>query len=355
MNERFVDIANIKTKHAKVKHTSYPIARKYLQELNTPESKEPLIYKDYKEKVVDLVAKSKGCTNAKAKKELEDKILLESENNLLSSISRKINGDTIDRVLRFLPEILHFESKRYNTISTGLGLRGLNKNDGQLSLFLDAEERQLNNSGTDRTQFPVVEFDCTEWAKHIFDVDKPQTTQKRRLSDTIDKLAEFKTCHPLGNGLFVMMPLIEKKIDFVDTNKGIVKTYLSLNPILSLAIQNGKPKDDFALSPPIRDVVKYLTKKIEWNLYNKLTEMYSYAFGAIKSGRTTHKETIEKIYSELIPEKDYKNNHYTKSKKEINVAFQKMQEIGIIEKGSFQKEGKIFVWEWGKDFLKNNN
>ena len=223
----------------------------------------------YREDAIETFLNEKGFTEEE-KKEAKEKLFMENDSDVISSISRNIKGDTIDRLLNFLPEALYWENIISGN-STGLGIIQNKKDDLHYPLFLEVNEKSLEELKNKNIKYKaVIICDSNEWAKQIFCTDKPQRIQKKRLTDTLKKLEEYKVFHSVGDGLFEVMPLVE--VRYLVDAKNRSKTYrLTLNPILTLAIKNGIPQEDFVKCMPLKEKIKYSNiNKVYWHLIGYL-------------------------------------------------------------------------------------
>lgn len=357
-----------KTEKAEVKDIpSYPSPRSFSEEyLKSREEAGSLIPK-YKAEILRALQERKSrAFSAEQAKEIESKIIVVEAGKadaILSSLSHSATGVTMDRVLRFIPELLYTENNRLRTLPQGTAYRAISpKEDTQLSLFVQAEEQaQLANS----QGAPILRYNNREWAKRIYNKSNPKPNEEGYIEKVVEQLSQTKIYYPLGGGKYAYAPLIWRSntgvLDTQDAD-GLNYEYIRLNPLFTLALTENKGKisgGEVVWHAPIRLVGSVLTKSIEYRLLERLEYLYSYAHSAIKAKASKgeieeHSEDKEKLLS-IVSTADAASLKKNKSRivKDLLTAFVKMEEeIGIIAKGTFREKGKNYIWGWAPDFNK---
>lgn len=344
--------------------SSYPSPRAYSEEYLKTKDEETAIMPVYKEEIVRALRKRQGgCLTEAQAKEIEDKIIVIQDGKrdaILSTLSRSATGVTMDRVLRFLPELLYRENTKLKTLSEGTAYRAISpKEDTQLSLFVETEEKALS-SGT-----AILKYSSREWAKLIYNKSNPLPKEEGFIDRVVEQLSQTKIYYPLGGGKYAYTPLIWRSntgvIDTQDAD-GLNYEYIRLHPLFTLALTEGKRgiKGDAPIvwHAPIRIVGSILTKTIEYRLLDRLELLYSYAHSAIKAKAATgeiemHSESKDKLLS-IVSTADAASLKKNKSRiiKDILTAFAKMEQIGIIANGTFKEDKSNYIWGWNPDFFK---
>ena len=344
--------------------SSYPSPRAYSEEYLKTKDEETAIMPVYKEEIVRALRKRQGgCLTEAQAKEIEDKIIVIQDGKrdaILSTLSRSATGVTMDRVLRFLPELLYRENTKLKTLSEGTAYRAISpKEDTQLSLFVETEEKALS-SGT-----AILKYSSREWAKLIYNKSNPLPKEEGFIDRVVEQLSQTKIYYPLGGGKYAYTPLIWRSntgvIDTQDAD-GLNYEYIRLHPLFTLALTEGKRgiKGDAPIvwHAPIRIVGSILTKTIEYRLLDRLEYLYSYAHSNIKAKAATgeiemHSESKDKLLS-IVSTADAASLKKNKSRiiKDILTAFAKMEQIGIIANGTFKEDKSNYIWGWNPDFFK---
>lgn len=346
------------TKEGKI--SSYPSPRSYGVEYLKSKEEETLSVAMYKSELL------KALQEREPNKANEENIIIvqsDTTNAILSTLARSTSGVTMDRVLRFIPELLYRQNKNLATISDGRAYRAINSTDTQLSLFVEAEEGE--NKTADISKTAIVKYNSREWAKFIYDKSNPQPTEVKLIEKVIDKLTQTKIYFPLGGGKYAYSPLIWR------SNTGIIDTqdiegdnyeYLRLHPLFTLALTECKKgiyaDKEIIWHAPISVTAKLLTKSLEYRLLEKMELLYSYAKEAIrvadkKDKRVEHKENKEKLL-QVVCVADIASIKKNKSRiiKDLYTAFNKMEQIGIIVEGSFKEDKNNYIWEWSPNYFK---
>ena len=334
---------NKKRKGTKKEDKAFLMSRAYSDELTTGEKEGATLLKSYKDMVVDAYKKNQLLHPSK-QKEFEEKIL-DTENGLLiSSISIAFKGDTIDKILNFIPEVLYQQNVKLETQSTGLALKSL-----QLTFPFD--ENILENSFSSKAlkNMPIILYERNEWAKNIFG-ENPQNSQKKRLEEHLNKLKEFRVISPSHGGGVDLLPLIFELPEHI-TKEGKIVRRLLLNSVFTLAIENGTPKERFIKSLSVAERSKYLSNKIEWRLSSLLENYYSASYNNIKNDNLAFKIKVDTIIEKIGTEISKKHRNETRTLKAISSSFHNMEQLGIIKKGSFRREGDFYLWDWDKDYF----
>ena len=343
--------------------SSYPSPRAYSEEYLKTKDEETAIMPVYKEEIVRALRKRQGgCLTEAQAKEIEDKIIVIQDGKrdaILSTLSRSATGVTMDRVLRFLPELLYRENTKLKTLSEGTAYRAISpKEDTQLSLFVEAEGKALS-SGT-----AILKYSSREWAKMISQKSNPRPNEEEYIERVIEQLSQTKIYYPLGGGKYAYNPLIWRSntgvIDTQDAD-GLNYEYIRLHPLFTLALTENKGKisgAEVVWHAPMRVTSPLLTKPIEYRLLSKLELLYSYAHSAIKAKAATgeiemHSESKDKLLS-IVSTADAASLKKNKSRivKDLLTAFAKMEQIGIIAKGTFKENKSNYIWGWNPDFFK---
>lgn len=353
------------TKPSKEKElTSYPSPRSYSVEYLKSKQEAASLMPLYKEEIVRaLQERQKGRLSDRQAKDIEDKIIVIQDGKadaILSTLSHSATGVTMDRVLRFIPELLYRENSRLRTLSQGTAYRAISpKEDTQLSLFIEAEEQAMSK-GT-----AIVRYSSREWAKLIYDKSNPLPKEEGFIERVIEQLSQTKIYYPLGAGKYAYSPLIWRSntgvLDTQDAD-GLNYEYIRLHPLFTLALTESKKgiTGDAPITwhAPIRLVGSLLTKTIEYRLLERLELLYSYAYSTIKAkaskGETEeHRENKEQLLS-IVSTADAASLKKNRSRilADITTAFAKMQQIGIIVEGSFKEDKNNYIWRWAPDYLK---
>lgn len=340
-----IDIFSVKGRKKKKgakKNNTFFMSKAYSDELTKGETEGAKLIKSYKEHVIDAYKKNQ-IINPKNEKDFASKLLDVEQGVLISSISKAFKGDTIDKILNYIPQVLYEQNVRYSTQSTGLAL-----NSVQLKLPF---EDNLENVFSERTlkNMPVILYERNEWAKNIFG-GKPQNSQKKRLDEHINKLKEFRVISPAHNGGINLLPLIYELPEHI-TKDGKIIRRLSLNSIFTLAIEKGTPKERFIKSLSVAERSKYLTNKTDWRLSSLLESYYSASYYNIQSGKISFKIGVNTIIEKIGTEIDKKHRHETRTLTAISSSFYNMEQLGIIKKGSFRREGDFYLWDWNKEYF----
>ena len=344
--------------------SSYPSPRSYSEEYLKSRQEAGELMPKYKAEIVKaLQDRQKYSLSDKQAKEIEDKIIIIQDGKadaILSTLSHSATGVTMDRVLRAIPELLYRENTKLKTLSEGTAYRAISpKEDTQLSLFVEAEEKALS-TGT-----AILRYSSREWAKLIYNKSNPLPKEEGFIDRVVEQLSETKIYYPLGGGKYAYMPLIWRSntgvLDTQDAD-GLSYEYIRLHPLFTLALTEGKrgTLGDRAITwhAPIKVVGSVLTKTIEYRLLERLEYLYSYAHSAIKAKAATgeiemHSEGKDALLS-LVSTADAASLKKNKSRiiKDILTAFAKMEEIGIIAKGTFKEDRLNYRWGWSPDYLK---
>lgn len=343
--------------------TSYPSPRSYSAEYLKSRQEAGSLIPIYKQEIVRaLQERLKGRLSDRQAKDIEDKIIVIQDGKadaILSTLSHSATGVTMDRVLRFIPELLYRENSRLRTLSEGTAYRAISpKEDTQLSLFVQAEEQAMSR-GT-----AIVRYSSREWAKLIYDKSNPLPKEEGFIERVVEQLSQTTLYYPLGGGKYAFAPLIWRSntgvIDTQDAD-GLNYEYIRLHPLFTLALTENKGKisgGEVVWHAPIRLVGSVLTKSIEYRLLERLEYLYSYAHSAIKAkaskGETEeHRENKEQLLS-IVSTADTASLKKNKSRilADITTAFAKMEQIGIIAKGSFKEDRNNYIWRWAPDYLK---
>ena len=343
--------------------SSYPSPRAYSEEYLKTKDEETAIMPVYKEEIVRaLIKRQGGCITEAQAKEIEDKIIVIQDGKadaILSTLSRSATGVTMERVLRFIPELLYRENTKLKTLSEGTAYRAISpKEDTQLSLFVEAEEKALS-SGT-----AILKYSSREWAKMISQKSNPRPNEEEYIERVVEQLSQTKIYYPLGGGKYAYTPLIWRSntgvIDTQDAD-GLNYEYIRLHPLFTLALTENKGKisgAEVVWHAPMRVTSPLLTKPIEYRLLNKLELLYSYAHSAIKAKAATgeiemHSESKDKLLS-IVSTAGAASLKKNKSRivKDLLTAFAKMEQIGIIAKGTFKENKSNYIWGWNPDFFK---
>ena len=171
--------------------SSYPSPRAYSEEYLKTKDEETAIMPVYKEEIVRALRKRQGgCITEAQAKEIEDKIIVIQDGKtdaILSTLSHSATGVTMDRVLRFLPELLYRENTKLKTLSEGTAYRAISpKEDTQLSLFVETEEKALS-SGT-----AILKYSSREWAKLIYNKSNPLPKEEGFIYRVVEQLSQTK-------------------------------------------------------------------------------------------------------------------------------------------------------------------
>lgn len=342
----------------------FPYPRSYAKEYLKTEKEAAALAPVYKAGIIDTLIKSKNLPNTEnTRKQLEGR-LIEVGADIISTLSRSISGVTLDKVLRYIPEALYRENKRLNTLADGRAIRALPADDGQLSLFLEAEEKGLEilrRKGDKNTA--VITYNSREWAKHIFATNTPSNKQTKSLREIVDRLCETKIIHPVGNGNYALVPIIEKiSVELVNPERGLNTEFLRLHPLFTMQItegRKGKISCEYILGSPAAKINAILSKKLEYRLFQYLEMLHSYAQGAIDAAANTgttveHKEKVENLLPIISGNIDtaIKDRHTSRLKDDVKKAFAKMVEIGIVEPKTFKEEKGCYIWRWAANYLK---
>lgn len=348
--------------------TSYPSPRSFDIEYLKSRQEASALMPVYKEEIVRALKerqeRQKGrLSDSQAIKEIEDKIIVIQDGNagtILSTLSHSATGVTMDRVLRFIPELLYRENSRLRTLSQGTAYRAISpKEDTQLSLFVETEEKSLPTTDT-----AILKYSSREWAKMIYNKSNPRPNEEEYIERVVEQLSQTKIYYPLGGGKYAYAPLIWRSntgvLDTQDAD-GLSFEYIKLNPLFTLALTESKGKisgAEVVWHAPIRAISSLLTKPIEYRLLNKLELLYSYAHSAIKEKASKgeieeHSEDKEKLLS-IVSTADLASLKKNKSRivKDLLTAFAKMEQIGIIAEGTFREKGKSYIWGWNPEYFK---
>lgn len=343
--------------------SSYPSPRAYSEEYLKTKDEETAIMPVYKEEIVRVLRERQGgCITEAQAKEIEDKIIVIQDGKtdaILSTLSHSATGVTMERVLRFIPELLYRENTKLKTLSEGTAYRAISpKEDTQLSLFVEAEEKALS-SGT-----AILKYSSREWAKLIYNKSNPLPKEEGFIDRVVEQLSQTKIYYPLGGGKYAYTPLIWRSntgvIDTQDAD-GLNYEYIRLHPLFTLALTENKGKisgAEVVWHAPMRVTSPLLTKLIEYRLLSKLELLYSYAHSAIKAKAATgeiemHSESKDKLLS-IVSTADAASLKKNKSRivKDLLTAFAKMEQIGIIANGTFKENKNNYIWGWNPDFFK---
>lgn len=347
--------------------TSYPSPRSFDIEYLKSRQEAYSLMPVYKEEIVRALKErqenQKGRLSDSQAKEIEDKIIVIQDgkaDTILSTLSHSATGVTMDRVLRFIPELLYRENSRLRTLSQGTAYRAISpKEDTQLSLFVETEEKSLPTTGS-----AILKYSSREWAKMIYNKSNPRPNEEEYIERVVDQLSQTKIYYPLGRGKYAYAPLIwRSNVGVLDTQDadGLSYEYIRLNPLFTLALTESKGKisgSEVVWHAPIRAISSLLTKPIEYRLLNKLELLYSYAHSAIKEKASKgeieeHSEDKEKLLS-IVSTADLASLKKNKSRivKDLLTAFAKMEQIGIIAEGTFREKGKSYIWGWAPEYFK---
>lgn len=344
--------------------SSYPSPRAYSEEYLKTKDEETAIMPVYKEELVRVLRERQGgCLTEAQAKEIEDKIIVIQDGKtdaILSTLSHSATGVTMERVLRFIPELLYRENTKLKTLSEGTAYRAISpKEDTQLSLFVEAEEKAVSSGRT-----AILKYSSREWAKMIYNKSNPRPNEEEYIERVVEQLSQTKIYYPLGGGKYAYTPLIWRSntgvIDTQDAD-GLNYEYIRLHPLFTLALTENKGKisgAEVVWHAPMRITSPLLTKPIEYRLLNKLELLYSYAHSAIKAKAATgeiemHSESKDKLLS-IVSTADAASLKKNKSRivKDLLTAFAKMEQIGIIAKGTFKENKSNYIWGWNPDFFK---
>lgn len=347
--------------------TSYPSPRSFDIEYLKSRQEASFLMPVYKEEIVRALKarqeNQKGRLSDKQAKDIEDKIIVVQDGKadaILSTLSHSATGVTMDRVLRFIPELLYRENTKLKTLSKGTAYRAIsNKGDTQLSLFVETEEKSSPTTDT-----AILKYSSREWAKMIYNKSNPRPNEEEYIERVVDQLSQTKIYYPLGGGKYAYWPLIWRSntgvLDTQDAD-GLNYEYIRLHPLFTLALTEGKGKisgAEVVWHAPIRAISSLLTKPIEYRLLNKLELLYSYAHSAIKEKASKgeieeHSEDKEKLLS-IVSTADLASLKKNKSRivKDLLTAFAKMEQIGIIAEGTFREKGKSYIWGWNPEYFK---
>ena len=343
--------------------TSYPSPRAFGEEYLRTQAEEAALIPVYKEEIVRaLQERQKGRLSDRQAKDIEDKIIVIQDGKadaILSTLSHSATGVTMDRVLRFIPELLYRENSRLRTLSEGTAYRAISpKEDTQLSLFVEAEEKALS-TGT-----AILKYSSREWAKLIYNKSNPLPKEEGFIERVIKQLSETKIYYPLGGGKYAYTPLIWRSdtgiLDTQDAD-GLNYEYIRLHPLFTLALTEGrggaKADKEVVWHAPISLVGSVLTKSIEYRLLYRLELLFSYAKAQIKAAdskgeKEKHTENKDKLLS-VVSTADAASLKKNKSRilQDIHTAFAKMEQIGIIEAGSFKEDKVNYYWVWSPSYL----
>ena len=345
--------------------SSYPSPRTYSDEYLRSKQEAGSLMPVYKEEIVRaLRERQKGSLSDKQAKDIEDKIIVIQDGKadaILSTLSHSATGVTMDRVLRFIPELLFRENSRLRTLSEGTAYRAISpKEDTQLSLFVEAEEKAYS-SGT-----AILRYSSREWAKLIYDKSNPLPKEEGFIERAVEQLSQTKLYYPLGGGKYAYMPLIWRSntgvLDTQDAD-GLSYEYIRLHPLFTLALTEGKKgitgDKEVVWHLPMRYIGAKLTKQIEYRLLEELENRYSRAKGDIRAAEAKGEKVVGRANKEKLLSIVYAGKEITlkknpkRVKQDIASAFAKMEEVaGIIEKGSFKEEKDNYIWRWNPDYFR---
>lgn len=350
--------------------SSFPAPRDYIQELVTPASEQRL--SEYKKAIKRQIYTALRGTNKEGiSKEEEATIrksmyLADRELDSTELLSFAFANNTLieNKILMLLPELLYRENRALSTLSGGTAHRASLalslKGDTQLTLFPEVKEEMEPLSYGKKAA--LIPCNYREWAKRIYNTNSPQNTQIRAIKDAIENISKKKICASISNGIYSSVGLINKTgINIVDTNTGSTFEYIWMHPLFTLAINSErgiKIDREFVLFPPIDTYTDKITKNIELNIFRALSLLRSYALGAITAKAKTGEIEVHTEKVDTFVEKVYKGSKEQLSRKkgritaDITSAFAKMEEIGIIEKGTFKEEKGYYIWGWSPSYLK---
>jgi hypothetical protein len=344
--------------------SSYPSPRSYSEEYLRSKQEAATLMPIYKEGIVKaLQERQKGRLTDKQAKEIEDKIIVIQDGKadaILSSLSHTATGVTMDRVLRFIPELLFRENSRLRTLTEGTAYRAIvPQEDTQLSLFLENEEKAFSK-GT-----AILRYSSREWAKLIYNKSNPLPKEEGFIERVIEQLSETKLYYPLGGGKYAYTPLIWRSntgvIDTQDAD-GLNYEYIRLHPLFTLALTESKRgivgDKEVVWHLPIKYIGTLLTKQVEYRLLEDLENRYSYAKGDIKAAAAKGEKVVGRANRESLLSIVYAGKEITLKKnpsrirKDIAAAFAKMVQVGIIEEGTFKEDKSNYVWVWSPNYFK---
>lgn len=345
--------------------SSYPSPRTYSDEYLRSKQEAGSLMPVYKEDIIRaLRERQKGYLSDSKAKETEDKIIVIQDGKadaILSTLSHSATGVTMDRVLRFIPELLFRENSRLRTLSEGTAYRAISpKEDTQLSLFVEAEEKAYS-SGT-----AILRYSSREWAKLIYNKSNPLPKEEGFIERVVEQLSQTKIYYPLGGGKYAYWPLIWRSntgvLDTQDAD-GLSYEYIRLHPLFTLALTEGKKgitgDKEVVWHLPMRYIGAKLTKQIEYRLLEELENRYSRAKGDIRAAEAKGEKVVGRANKEKLLSIVYAGKEITLKKnpkrvrQDIASAFAKMEEVaGIIEKGSFKEEKDNYIWRWNPDYFR---
>lgn len=348
-----------------IKTTSYPSPRAYDKEYLKSGAEAADIMPVYKEEIVRAYRerlKGKSLT-AEQVKEIERKIIVIQEGKadaILSSLSSIYTGVTMDKVLRAIPEILYSQNRALGTLSDGKAHKALPPKAGtQLSLFVEIEENPMAYKNA-----AMVRYSAREWAKLIYAKSNPLPKEEEYIDKVVQQLSETKIYYPLGGGKYAYTPLIWRSHSGIFDARSADGTnfeYIMLHPLFTLALTESKrgilSDKEVTWHLPMRIVGKHLNTTLEYRLLTKLEVLYSHAKNDIKAAaaegkRVYHRENKNTLLSVVstASSASFKKNK-ARILKNLQTAFEKMEQLDIIAPDTFKEEKENYYWEWSPTYL----